>query len=159
MKVKDITLASVLVSALIAQNYLLYSFPITLTYLFLYLIFKNINNHTINIFSILVFVLVKNIIYMALPTTILFDIIGFIIIYLVCLIPNKLTKYILITVAILIHILLLDLSQAILTGNIIAGMITNITSGFITYIYAPLSIVLIIIFDEIEVISINEQDN
>lgn len=159
MKVKDITLASVLVSALIAQNYLLYSFPITLTYLFLYLIFKNINNHTINIFSILVFVLVKNIIYMALPTTILFDIIGFIIIYLVCLIPNKLTKYILITVAILIHILLLDLSQAILTGNIIAGMITNITSGFITYIYAPLSIVLIIIFDGIEVISINEQDN
>jgi|SRR5690625_3182274 len=153
MKIKDITLASIFIAALIAQNYLLYSFPITLTYLFFYHIFKYVKSKTINIFSILLFVLVKNIIYMALPTTIIFDILGLLLFYLVCLIPNKIIKYMLIVISILIHILLLDLSTALLTGSVINALIANITSGFITYIYAPLSIVLIIIFDGIEILS------
>lgn len=153
MKIKDITIASIFIAALIAQNYLLYSFPITLTYLFFYHIFKYVKSKTINIFSILLFVLVKNIVYMALPTTIIFDILGLLLFYLVCLIPNKIIKYMLIVISILIHILLLDLSTALLTGSVINALIANITSGFITYIYAPLSIVLIIIFDGIEILS------
>lgn len=153
MKVKEMTLASILIAALIAQNYILYSFPITLTYLFFYFIGKYIKSNTITIFSVLVFVFVKNIIYMALPTTIIFDIIGLMLIVFVSKIKINYLKYIILPILIIIHILMLDFSTALLTDNILAGMIANLTTGFITYIYAPLSIILIVIFDGIEFLS------
>ena len=90
---------------------------------------------------------------MALPTTIIFDIIGLTLVLLSCLVKNKIMSYILIVISIIVHILLLDFSTAILTGNIKAAMLFNITSGFITYIYAPLSIIFIVIADGIDVLT------
>lgn len=153
MKVKELSLASILIAFLIAQNYILYSFPITLTYLTLYILSNKIKSKEIVIFSVLTFVAVKNMIYAAFPTTIIFDIIGLLAFVFIARIPNKWIRYISMFLMIILHVLMLDFSFAILTGSIIAALIANITTGFLTYIYAPLSIVLIGIFDGIEIIS------
>ena len=153
MKVKDLTLASLLVAFLVAQNYMLYAFPITLTYLVFYLIAKKVKSKQIVFASVIAFVIIKNIVYVALPTTIIFDIIGLTLVLLSCLVKNKIMSYILIIISIIVHILLLDFSTAILTGNIKVAMLINITGGFVAYIYAPLSIIFIVIADGIDVLT------
>lgn len=155
MKTKELVLASVLIAGLIAQNYLLFSFPITLTYLFIYFIGKNINSKTINILSILTFIIVKNIIYITFPTTIIMDLIGLTIIMFVSKIKICWIKYISLILSIILHILLLDLSTALLTGNIWLVFMMNVISSFsyLVYLYAPLSIIFIIIFDGIGIYS------
>lgn len=152
MKLKELTLTSTLIAALIAQNYLLYYYPITLTYVFLYFISRNIKSNTLNIFSVLLFVLIKNIIYMAFIPTILFDIVGLLLVLYVSKIKKSYIRYIIMVVSILVHILLLDFSVSILSGDIIKMLIANIISGFITYIYAPLSIIIIITIDKIDIL-------
>lgn len=156
MKLKEVILASLLIAFLIGQNYLLFSLPITLTYITFYLIAKNINNKGLICLSILAFVVIKNIIYMALPFTILFDIIGLFIVVTTFFIKNNLIRYVLIVLAIIIHILLLDFSTALITGSVFISFKLNIISGFITYIYAPLSIVLIVSVDGIDYLTKEE---
>ncbi len=155
MKIKEITTASVLVAALIAQNYILYAFPITLTYLFIYLITKTIKSSTVVMLSLITFIAIKNIIYMTFPTVILADIVGLVFVTLIFKIKIKWLRYILIPIIIIVHILLLDFATVVVLmgDNLLIGMIGSLTTGFITYIYAPLSVILIIIFDGLEFIS------
>lgn len=152
MKLKDIILASLLVGVIIVQNLLLFSLPLTLTYVIFYILVKNVNSKTLVVLSVISFVIVKNIIFPAIPLTIIFDITGLLVVLSTFYIKNNLIKYILVVIAIVIHILLLDLSYALISGNIIKMFILSISTGFITYIYAPLSIILIVAVDGIDVL-------
>lgn len=156
MKTKDLTITAIFIAAIIVQNFALFSFPITLTYTLLYFLTKQLKNKKLPFLAIIVFVVVKNIIMPAFITTIIFDLIGLFVFIIVCLIPKKIIVYILIPVSIVIHILLLDLSTVILaldsftdinTFFLLFG--TQISLGIITYIYAPLSIILILMLDGI----------
>lgn len=138
---------------MIAQNYILYALPFTLTYVILYVIARKIKNPTLSFLSVIVFVTVKNIIYAAFFTTIIADLIGLLLILLVSKINISWIRYIIIVITILFHILLLDFSVAMLTFNILETLIAYIATGFLTYIYAPLSIILIIIIDGISYIT------
>lgn len=153
MKLKEVVLTSIFVAALISQNYLLFSIPFTLTYVIFYLISKTITNKTLVNSSVFLFVLVKNIIMPAFPFTIFFDLVGLLLFVNICAIKKIRFKHIIITTTIIIHIILLDLSLALMTDNILVGLIGMISSSFITYIYAPFSIVLILIVDGIDVIT------
>lgn len=152
MKLKDIILASLFVGVIIVQNLLLFSLPLTLTYVIFYILVKNVNSKTLVVLSVISFVIVKNIIFPAIPLTIIFDITGLLVVLSTFYIKNNLIKYILVVIAIVIHILLLDLSYALISGDIIKMFILSISTGFITYIYAPLSIILIVAVDGIDVL-------
>lgn len=154
MELREVILASLLVSFIIAQNYVLYALPITLTYSVMYMITKSIKTKNIARMSIIAFIIVKNIIYMALPLTILADVIGLLSILEIMYIKVKegfsfmrILKYILITIFIVFHILLLDFSYAVLLGNVLVGMVAMMSTSVIVYIYAPLSIFIIIALD------------
>ncbi len=158
MKVKELALSSVLIAALIAQNYILYSFPITLTYVVLYILANKIKSWQASFIAIILFVTIKNIVWMAFPTTIIADLIGLLLFMLVCKIKKKWLSYIVIVLTILFHLLLLDFSIALMTNNPVEVFIANFITGFIVYIYAPLSIVLITLIDGLEVITNYEID-
>lgn len=89
MKVKELALSSVLIAALIAQNYILYSFPITLTYVVLYILANKIKSWQASFIAIILFVTIKNIVWMAFPTTIIADLIGLLLFMLVCKIKKS----------------------------------------------------------------------
>lgn len=152
MKLKEVILASLLVAFLIAQNYVLYSFPITLTYVIIYFITRKTNK--LSLLSVLVFVTVKNLIYTAMPQTIIADIIGLFGFVLISKINNRYVRYTIIPIMIILHIAIMDLSMALLPGAgleiVVAGLISG---GFISYIYAPLSIIIIVMFDGLEVLT------
>jgi hypothetical protein len=165
LKTKELVLTAILIALTIVQNYVLFSFPITLTYTILYFLTKKVTDKKLPFLAVLVFVIVKNIVMPARIPTILFDIIGLSLFISVCMIPKKIISYILIPVVIVVHTLLLDLSWIVLTINIFnlkelfilwGGAIA---SGFITYIYCPLSIVLIVIIDGIEYLTELKFDN
>lgn len=156
MKTKDLTIAAIFIAAILVQSFALFSFPITLTYALLYFLTKQLKNKKLPFLAVLVFVIVKNIIMPALMTTIIFDLIGLMIFISVCLIQKKLIVYLLIPITIVFHLLLLDLSTVILTVNIITNLKdllmllgSQISLGFIAYIYAPLSIIIILVLDGI----------
>lgn len=157
MKTKELTITAAFIALIIVQNFLLFSFPITLTYTILYFLTKLIKDKKLPFLAVIVFVIVKNTLMPALIPTIFFDILGLMLFISVCLIPKKIILYILTPIVIFIHILLLDLSTIILTVNVITNLKdlfilwgAQISMGFVTYIYAPLSIVLILIIDGID---------
>lgn len=138
---------------MIAQNYILYSIPFTLTYVILYVITKRIKPISLSFLAVTVFIIVKNIVYAALPTTIIFDLVGLSLFVLTSKIGIKWLRYMLIPIVILFHILLLDFSTAIFTDNIFETLLALIGTGFITYIYTPISIVFIVMIDGISFIT------
>lgn len=134
---------------MIAQNYILYAIPFTLTYVILYVMARKVKGFSLSFLAVVVFVTVKNIIYAAFPTTIIADFIGLLLIVLISKINISWIRYATLVLVIIFHILILDFSVAVLTNNIFETFIAYIISGFITYIYAPLSVVLIVIIDGI----------
>lgn len=160
MKTKELTLTAMLIAVLIVQNYVLFSFPITLTYTIFYFLTKKLNSKGLPYLAVFVFVIIKNIIMPALLPTIIFDIIGLLIFVLVCKTKNKILTYILIPFTIILHLLLLDLGHVFLTISILTKLseilklwFTTIATSFVAYIYCPLSIILILMIDGIEYIS------
>lgn len=154
MKIKELTFASVFLALLVAQNYILYSFPITLTYPILFFIGSKVKSRSIKNIGVLAYVGVKNIIYTALPLTILADVLGLLLFINISSVRAKGFQYFLFVVVIVFHLLLLDLSTALMMGSpIFPLLIGQITTGFITYLYAPASVLLIIVFDVIKIIS------
>lgn len=160
MKSKELTLTAILIAVMIVQSFALFSFPITLTYTILYFLTQKLAEKKLPFLAVLVFVIAKNIIMPALIPTIMFDLIGLMIFVVICLIPLKIVRYILIPITIIIHILLLDLSTIILTVNVITNFKdiiilwgAQISLGFVTYIYAPLSIVLILMLEGLNYLS------
>lgn len=157
MKIKELTLTAMFIAVLLVQNFVLFNFPITLTYTILYFLTKKLKNKQLPFLAVLVFVIVKNILFPALPPTIVADIVGLLLFVLICNIQNKLISYIVIPIAIIVHLLILDFSMVFLTTTVITGLLGTlklwgaiIATSFIAYIYAPLSIILIIIVDGIE---------
>lgn len=156
MKIKELTITAMFVALLIVQNFLLFNFPITLTYTILYFLTKKLNTKPLPFLAVLVFVITKNIIMPALFPVIFADLIGLLIFVLIAKINNKTISYILIPVFIVIHLLLLDFGSVFLTvgilqsfNEIIKVWFANIASSFIAYIYCPLSIILILMIDGI----------
>lgn len=159
IKIKELTTISILVALMIAQNYILYSIPFTLTYVVLYVITKRVKPLSLSFLAVMVFVAVKNIVYAAFPTTIIMDLVGLSLFILVAKINIKWLRYTILPLVILLHILMLDFSIAILVGNVFKTLIAYIISGFITYIYAPLSVILIYLIDGISFITTPETDD
>ncbi len=95
---------------------------------------------------------------MALPTTILFDLLGLSLVVTVSRIKFRWLRYLIIPIIILIHILMLDFSYALMTKPIIETFIASIITGFPTYIYAPLSIILIVAVDGFEFLTSDTED-
>jgi|SRR5690554_1639932 len=160
MKTKELTITAIFVALIIVQNFVLFNFPITLTYTILYFLTQKLADKKLPFLAVLVFVIVKNIIMPALIPTIIFDLVGLMVFISVCLIKQKSIRYILIPISIVFHLLVLDLSTIILTVNVIVNLkdilllwITQISLGFVAYIYAPLSIVLILILDGLNYLS------
>lgn len=160
MKTKELTLTAMFIAVLIVQNYVLFSFPITLTYTIFYFLTKKLNSKQLPYLAVFVFVIIKNIIMPALLPVIILDTIGLLIFVLVCKTRNKLLTYILIPFTIIVHLLLLDFGHVFLTLNFLSEIsqifklwFTTIASSFVAYIYAPLSIILILMIDGIEYIS------
>lgn len=157
MKTKELTLTAMFIAVLIVQNYVLFSFPITLTYTIFYFLTKKLKSKQMPLLAVLVFVIIKNIIMPALIPVIIADTIGLLIFVLVCKINNRLACYILIPFTIVFHLLLLDFGHVFLTLNvltkfneIISLWFITIGTSFISYIYCPLSIILILMIDGIE---------
>ncbi len=157
MKIKELTITAMFIAVLIVQSFALFNFPITLTYTILYFLTKKINNKKMPFLAVLVFVIVKNILFPALIPTIIADIIGLLIFVLICNIKNKVICYIFVTISIVVHLLLLDLSMIFLTVDVITSFTDvlklwglTISTSLISYIYGPLSIILILIVDGIE---------
>lgn len=154
MKVKELTLASIFIPLMIAQNYILFALPITLTYLIIYMIGNKVKSNTIKVFSIMSFVIIKNMLTVALPLTIIADFIGLTIFILISNIKLKRLEYIIFPILIVFHILLMDISTVIqLGGPLIPMVLAQIATGFVTYIYSPMSVVLIYMYNEIEVLT------
>lgn len=160
MKTKELTITAVFIALIIVQSFVLFNFPITLTYTILYFLTQKLADKKLPFLAVLVFVIVKNIIMPALIPTIIFDLVGLMVFISICLIKHKLLRYILIPVSIVFHLLILDLSTIILTVNIIVNLkdvlilwASQISFGFVAYIYAPLSIVLILILDGLNYLS------
>ena len=84
MKTKELVLTAILIALTIVQNYVLFSFPITLTYTILYFLTKKVTDKKLPFLAVLVFVIVKNIVMPARIPTILFDIIGLSLFISVC---------------------------------------------------------------------------
>ncbi|NLN50660.1 MAG: hypothetical protein GX149_03435 [Acholeplasmataceae bacterium] len=153
MKTKELALTSLFIALLIAQNYILFNFPLTLTYAILYFLAKKLESKNLPFLAVLAFVIIKNIITPALPTTIIADLIGLSLFILICKIPSKWLNYVTIPFVIVFHVLLMDFSTAILVANPLKVFLANIGYGFIAYIYAPLSIIIIVLIDGIEVLT------
>lgn len=156
-KTKELTLTAIFIAVILVQNYVLFSFPITLTYLIFYFLARKLNKKELPFLAVLVFVIVKNIVMPALISTIIADIVGLMMFIAICMIDNKYIRYILIPVIIVVHLLLLDLSSVFITVGVIKSLkdvfvlwSLQIAGSFIVYIYAPLSILLILIIDGIE---------
>lgn len=157
MKIKELTLTAMFIAVLIIQNFVLFNFPITLTYTILYFLTKKLKNKQMPFLAILVFVIVKNILFPALLPTIIADLIGLLLFVLICMINKKVISYILIPFVIVVHLLLLDLSMLFLTAEAINSIADffkiwgfTIATSFIAYIYCPLSIILILMIDGVE---------
>lgn len=157
IKTKELTITAIFLAVIIVQNYVLFSFPITLTYTIFYFLTRKLEHKGLPFLAVLVFVIVKNIIMPALIPTIIADIIGLCLVVATCKIKNKYLRYTLIPIIIIVHLLLLDLSSIFLTVGVINSLNdffflwgTQIVGSFIVYIYAPLSIILILMIDGIE---------
>ena len=110
-KTKELTLTAIFIAVILIQNYVLFSFPITLTYTIFYFLVRKLKNKQLPFMAVLVFVIVKNIIMPALIPTIIADIVGLLFFVSICLINNKYISYILIPIIIVVHLLLLDLDR------------------------------------------------
>lgn len=154
MKLKDVILAAMLVAATIAQNYLLYSFPITLTYLFIYIIAKKTEGVGVVFGTVFTFVAVKNIIYAALPLVIVADILGLLLIMFSSKMKSNTIRYFLIPFLIFLHLSMMDISMGLMLGMTYEAILASLLSGgLIAYFYGPLSIILIIFFDGVDYIT------